>query len=126
MATPWLKSHTGTKRHRKLVNLSKDLRLKKVYVLGHLHALWHETLEQCEDGDLSGCCNETIADFAEFDGDAAKFVSLLQQHGFLDKGLLVHDWIDYAGAFLIGRYKNNDTRKLAAIWKKHGRSYGTS
>lgn len=125
MATPWLRSHTGTKRNRKVINLSKELRLKKVYVLGHLHALWHETLEQCEDGDLSTCSDETIADFAEFEGDATKFVSLLQKHGFLDKKL-IHDWIDYAGAFLIGRYKNNEKEKLVAIWKKHGRDYGTS
>lgn len=125
MATPWLKSHTGTKRHRKLVNLSHELRLKKVYVLGHLHALWHETLEQCEDGDLSQCSDETIADWAQFEGDAAKFVSLLQKHKFLDKKL-IHDWIDYAGAYLTTRYKTGDPHKLIEIWKKHGRKYGTS
>lgn len=125
MATPWIKSHTGTKRNRKVIALSHDLRLKPVYVLGHLHALWHETIEQCEDGDLSCLTDKTIAEFAGFNGDGTKFVSLLQKHAFLDKKM-VHDWLDYAGSFLIARYKTSNPTRLVEIWRKHGKTYGTS
>src|SRR4051812_32080264 len=111
----WIESHTVTLRHRKLLAMAADLRLKPVYLLGHFHALWHTALEQQEDGDLSAWSDQLIADAAGYSGKASKLVSLLQSHrwfGYYDdqgKAIagtekLIHDWLDYAGKFLIARY----------------------
>ena len=122
---PWIESHTVLLRHRKVIELAKDLRLKPVYVLGHLHALWHAALEQQEDGDLSSWSDDLIAETACYQGSAPEFVSLLQQHGWLD-GKLLHDWLDYAGRFLIAKYHYTNRLKLKTIWIKYGRNYGKS
>jgi hypothetical protein len=118
----WIESHTILLRHRKLIALAKALRLKPVYCLGHLHALWHVAMEQAEDGDLSSWTDEFVAESAGFQGDAPRFVSLLQTHGWLD-GKILHDWLEYAGRFLHGKYSGK-RGKLVDIYAKHGRIYG--
>lgn len=121
----WIESHTLLLRHRKLIALAKALRLKPVYCLGHLHALWHVAMEQAEDGDLSSWSDEFIAESAGFQGDAPQFVSLLQMHGWLD-GKILHDWLDYAGRFLRGKYSTREKTKLVEIWAKYGKVYGNA
>lgn len=115
----WIESHTVLSRHRKLKELALLLRLKPVYAMGHLHALWHDALEQQEDGDLSAWSDELIAESAQFDGDAPKFVSLLQDCGWLD-GRLIHDWLEYAGRYLESKYRTSNPKRLIEIWAKHG------
>src|SRR5205085_1709759 len=39
-------------------------------------------------------------------------------------GKLIHDWLDYAGRFLISKYSSKNKERLVEIWKLHGRSYG--
>lgn len=120
---PWIESHTVLLRHRKLLELARELRLRPSHALGHLHALWHAALEQQEDGDLSSWTDEFIADSSDYPGDAPKYVRLLQKHGWID-GRLLHDWLDYAGAFLTGKYHTSKRGRLSDIWRKHGREYG--
>jgi len=115
----WIESHTVILRHRKIRTLAKDLRLKPVYVMGHLHALWHAVLEQQEDGDLSSWDDDLISDLSAYQGDAPQYVSLLQKHGWLD-GKLIHDWMDYAGRYLETKYRTSNPDYLKAIKKKHG------
>jgi len=120
---PWVESHSVLVRHRKLIGLSRDLRLKPVHAMGHLHALWHVAIEQQEDGDFSSWDDAMIAAAAEFTGDAPQFVSLLRKHRWLDGGLL-HDWLDYAGLYLTRKYASGNRKRLEDIWQKHGRAYG--
>lgn len=120
---PWIESHTVLSRHRKLAELARALRLRRAHAMGHLHALWHAALEQQEDGDLSSWSDEFIAEQSDFPGDAPQYVRLLQEHGFLD-GRLLHDWLDYAGRYLIKRYGSKRKDRLFEIWAKHGRVYG--
>lgn len=101
-----------------MIELAKDLRLKPVYLLGHLHALWHVALEQQEDGDLSSWSDELIAEMSGFDGDGPQYVSLLQAHGWLD-GKVLHDWLDYAGKYLTAKYRTANPKKLRQILFKH-------
>lgn len=120
----WIKSHTILLRHRKLAEFAKALRLKPVYALGHLHALWHSALEQQEDGILSSWSDDFIAMSSDVTSDASSYVRLLQEYGWLD-GRVIHDWLDYAGGYLITKYKTSNRQKLADIWQAHGRVYGT-
>lgn len=99
------------------------MRIRPAYLIGHLHLLWHAALEQAEDGDLTRWSDEFIAESADFPGDAPQFVRLLQDHKWLD-GKLLHDWPDYAGKYLVGKYAKDHRDKLVAIWAKHGRIYG--
>lgn len=114
----WIESHTILIRHRKLIELSKDLRLKPVYTMGHLHALWHAALEQQEDGDLSSWSDELIAEMASYSGDAPQFVRLLQQHKWLD-GKIIHDWLDFVGKYLTTKYRTSNPKRLKEIYKIH-------
>lgn len=118
----WVESHTVLSRHRKMKELARSLRLKPVYVMGHLHALWHDALEQQEDGNLTKWSDDLIAESSQFDGDAPKYVSLLQEHGWLD-GRLIHDWLDYAGRYLESKYRTSDPERLVGIWMLHGKVY---
>lgn len=122
----WIESHTVLIRHRKLTSTAHALRLKPVYLLGHLHALWHTVLEQQEDGDLSSWDDDSIANAACYGDSAAKFVSLLLSHKWLDDARTIHDWLDYAGLYLIRKYAKRNKPRLAEIWAKHGKVYGQS
>ena len=108
-----------------MIELAKELRLKPVFALGHLHALWHAALEQQEDGDLSSWSDDLIAEMSAFDGSAPQYVSLLQQHQWLD-GKILHDWLDYAGGYLRSKYHHTNRRWLINTWLKHGKRYGKS
>lgn len=119
----WIESHTVLSRHRKVKETARALRIRPAYLIGHLHLLWHAALEQAEDGDLTCWSDEFIAESADFPGDAPQFVRLLQDHGWLD-GRLVHDWPDYAGKFLMGKYAGSHRERLVEIWAKYGRIYG--
>lgn len=127
----WIESHTQLGRHRKLIEAARSLRLRPVYLMGHLHALWHATLEQAEDGDLSSWSDDMIAHAAEYPGEPSEFVRRLYAARWLDGDLdaqprrvLIHDWLDHAGLYLTRKYGNRGKEKLAAIWSKHGREYG--
>lgn len=121
----WIESHTPLIRHRKLVTFAKALRMKPAHVMGHLHAMWHTALEQQEDGDLSSWSDDLIAEASAFTGDSAHYVRLLREHGWLD-GALIHDWLDYAGRYLIRKYGSSNKLRLKEIWRKHGRDYSVS
>src|SRR5688572_14781060 len=103
----WIKSHTVLIRHRKLVELARELRLRRSYTMGHLHSLWHTALEQQDDGDLSSWSDELIAESSDFPGDAPQWVRLCQKYRWLDDKL-IHDWPDYAGAYLISKYSGSN------------------
>jgi len=119
----WIRVSTGLQRHRKVRELAHDLRLRPVYVVGHLTALWGDVLEQQEDGNLSSWSDDMISMSADYSGDAPRFVSLLQKHGFLD-GRIVHDWLEYVGPYLTGKYKTSNLKRLREIWLSHGHQYG--
>lgn len=119
----FIKLYTGLIRHRKLIELAKDLKIKPVHALGHLTTLWCAALEQAQDGDLSSWSDEFIAYSAHYDEDPINFVKLLQKNGWLDDRIL-HDWLDYAGRYLMNRYGKSEKHVLENIWKKHDKLYG--
>lgn len=115
---PWIESHTVLLRHRKVLQLADDLSIQPVYVIGHLHALWHCALEQQEDGDLSEWPDSMIAQAAAYTGDPLHFVECLQARKWLD-GKMLHDWLEYAGRYLTVKYRTANPLKLLKIHKRH-------
>jgi hypothetical protein len=136
MATPYIKSYTGALRNRKVIALAETLRLSPIYALGHLHSLWYAAMEQQDDGDLTQWSDMMIAASFGRSKEPAELVLLLQQLGLLgyrhpeSKEMilgterLIHDWIDFAGDYLRGRYAGKNKAKLVVIWAKHLREYG--
>lgn len=133
---PWIESHTELIRHWKLTGLAESLRICPAYALGHLHALWHTSLEQRPDGDLSVWNDKTIASASQFRGDAAEFVRLLVSYrwlGYFDsRGVipgtekLIHDWLDYAGRYLAESKFKRDPQKLTTVRRLHSPVRGLS
>lgn len=121
---PWIESHSVLIRHRKLKQFARELNIKPVTALGHLHCLWHTAIEQAEDGDLSKWAIGSIADAANWEGSEKEFLSAALSSGFLDNGNLLHDWLDYAGRYLTSKYKTSNLSRLSEIWAKYGRIYG--
>jgi len=119
----WIESHTILIRHRKIIELARELRLRRSYIMGHLHALWHAALEQAEDGDLSQWSDELIAEMSDYPGSAPQYVRLLQKYGFLDNKI-IHDWLDYSGKYLETKYRSSNPQKIIDIWAKHNIEYG--
>jgi hypothetical protein len=115
---PWIQSHTNVERHRKTIAVAEDLNDSPVHISGHLHALWHEVLDQQEDGNLAGWSNRMIARYAQWDGDADQFADALRRRGFID-GDLIHDWLEYAGRYLQSKYRSHHPEKLQRIQELH-------
>lgn len=128
---PWIESHTLLAGHRKVLGCARELRIRPVYLIGHLHAFWHTVLEQCEDGDITSWDNEFIAHAALWTGDADRFFEALTNPDrpwidLLGGRKVVHDWLDSAGRYLESRYRTADPLRLVAIWEKHHRVYKLS
>lgn len=102
----WIESHTVLGRHRKVLELAKEMRLKPAHIIGHLHLLWHSALEQQENGDLTKWSDDLICELSGSPCEASHWVRLLQKHGWLDNRIL-HDWWDYAGNYLQSKYSHN-------------------
>lgn len=121
----WIESHTVLIRHRKTIELSAWLSIKPVAVMGHLTALWHSALEQQEDGCLGRWADIMIARYAAWEGNPEEFVKGLIEVGWMDPDRKLHDWLDYAGRYLISRYKTSNPNRLVEIWLRHGIDYKT-
>lgn len=115
-AMPWIESHISMSRHPKTRRLARALDVTTPQAIGHLHALWHWTLEFYEDGRLPGdaVTRADIADGAMWDGDAGVFVDALIACGWVDVDgdtLAIHDWSDYAGRYLNMRESNAERQR---------------
>ena len=117
----WIESHQSLLDHPKTRRCAAMLGIPRVYVIGHLHALWYWALDNAEDGDVTRA-GADLAFIAEYDGDPERFVAALTDCGigadgvgFLERDgdrLLIHDWHGYAGK-LIERRSADRERKAA-------------
>src|SRR3990167_5559970 len=119
----WVESHTVLLRHRKLIQLALDLKIKEVVAMGYLHALWHAALEQQEDGNLEKWSDEFLATVSQVESNPKAYRESLERNNWLNNGL-IHDWLDYAGRWLMNKYATSNPEKLKLIWSIHGRVYG--
>lgn len=101
----WIELHQTLPRHPKLIRLANRLRVPRAQVAGHLTFLWLWTLDYAPSGDLSAFGPAEISAAADFGGDAELFAKALIETGWLDEGLQVHDWHEYAGRLIDDRVK---------------------
>lgn len=112
----WIESNEELAAHPKTKKAARLLEITIPTMLGHLHLLWWWCLKYAQDGDLSQYEAADLADAAAWEGDATRFVRALldcgpgESFGFLeeieDGGLMVHDWMDYAGKLIERRQAN--------------------
>jgi len=123
----WIESNQELARHPKAKKAARMLGISVPAVVGHLHFLWWWCLEYAQDGDLSQFDDSDIADAAGWEGEAKPFIQALidcgpgESFGFLeqseDGGILIHDWMDYAGRLIEKRQAN--TKRMRNARAKH-------
>ena len=101
----WIELHQTLPRHPKLIRLANRLRVPRAQAAGHLTFLWLWTLDYAPTGDLSAFGPAEISAAADFGGDAEMFAQALRETGWLDEGMQVHDWHEYAGRLIEDRVK---------------------
>lgn len=122
---PWIESHSTLRTHKKLKNLCEKLRINRREGIGLLQCLWWWTITNREDGDLSGLFDHDIAMACDWQKDSKALLKTLHESGFIDrKTNRLHDWLDYAGPYLVKKYASHKKEKLKKIWELHGKTYG--
>jgi hypothetical protein len=81
--------------------------------IGLLHLLWWWCLDYAQDGDLMVCSDEDIADAVLWEGDAQELREALTAVGFLEDGVRIHDWHEYAGKLIEKREANAERMRRA-------------
>jgi len=97
----WIEVHQSLPTHRKTKKFARELGLKAqagtAQAIGHLTMLWLWSVDNAIDGDLSGVDPQDIADAAGWIKAPRILIGALFDSGFLDEGMVIHDWDDYAG-----------------------------
>lgn len=106
----WIESHQDIGQHPKTYALSTALNVDLPTAVGLLHLLWHFTLKFAwRDGDLSKFHPNAISQSIGWQRDPKALIDGLQSTGWLD-GMIVHDWLDYAGKIVHDRVYNEQRR----------------
>lgn len=94
----WIKSWRSLRTSPKLKRVARRLEVPPAQAIGHLHCLWWWAVDHAPDGDLNQYDAEDLADAAEWDGDADRFVEVLRTcgakggPGFIDPDGFLNDW----------------------------------
>jgi hypothetical protein len=108
----WIESHIELGEHPKVYELCHRLEIRKPEAVGLLHLLWHFVMKFAwRDGDLRRFTPTMLVRALDWRGDAEGLISALQQSGWLDNDMKVHDWLDYAGKVVKDRLYNELRRK---------------
>ena len=126
----WVEFHGAKiKRLKKFHDFRTAVRWSAIESLGFLGSFWSEVIEVCESGDVTGWTPSYLAQVTGLKDSLGERVwDALVTYHWLDKRpderIVVHDWLDYAGSFLRGKYHKDNRERLVEIWAFHGRSYG--
>lgn len=109
---PWIESHSTLRAHKKLKPFCDDLKITRAAGIGHLHMLWWWTLDNRDNGDLSGLFDRDIAVACDWTNDPKLLIKALKKHGWLHDNGQIHDWSHYAGRLLQDRERKRLRRVL--------------
>lgn len=113
----WIESHQELLNHPKVFDLAELMGWNNHETIGRLHAFWWWCLSYAQDGDLSRFRNSQIAASAGVQHEKAdKCVESMISAKWIDKQngkAYVHDWWDYAGRYLQGKYSKEPDK-----WRK--------
>lgn len=110
----WIESNQEVVRHPKTRKLARLLGCSVVTAVGHLHCLWWWAVDFAQDGFISKYDECDIAEACMWECDPSEYVAALLKSGYVDRaesGLVIHDWIDYAGRLIVQRDIKKDQTK---------------
>lgn len=121
----WIEAQQSLRSHPKLMKLSRLLGDEYVSTVGRLVLFWNWCLDYAEDGHLDRYSAAELATAASWDGPPEQFQESMINCGLIDaEPLRIHDWLDYAGLYLIRKYSTLHRKKLVAIWSGYNLRYG--
>jgi len=120
----WIESHQSLEEHPKLVRICALTNWNQDEAIGKLMRLWWWALQYAEDGDLSRFSPDQYLSRLDKNIPPDTLLEHLKAAYLITKNGLIHDWVDYAGKYLIKKYSSHYKKKLKMIWAKHGRKYG--
>lgn len=113
----WIELHQAVWTHRKTLEFADLLGVPPVVAVGHLAALWSWAVDSAPTGQLGDIRATILARAAQWTGeDATAFAAAAVQAGYLDEtpaGLVLHDWMDYAGRLVAQRAANRDRMRAS-------------
>jgi hypothetical protein len=119
----WIESHTTLEKHPKTVLLRRRMRWSQNETVGFLHRFWWLVLDYAPTGLVSALTAEVMAESMGMDsGTFDRAMSEMEQAGFLRRtadGILVNDWIEYAGTYL----RTIKFRRSPEKWRETERLY---
>ena len=107
----WIELHQAVWTHRKTFELAALLDLDETYAAAHVIRLWTWALDNAPDGDVRRMSARAIAFGAGWRGDSDAFVQALIDSGWLDEGMQIHDWQEYAGRLIERRLQDAERKR---------------
>lgn len=116
----YIPSHQSLREHPKLKRFARQLGIKEVHAIGHLHCFWWWSLDYAPGGCLRNHDALDIAIGSEWDGDAELYVQALIDCRFIDRSdsfgeneytYTVHDWDEYGGKYQEKLEKDRDRKR---------------
>lgn len=115
----WIESHIELGQHPKVFHLCQFLEIDKPEAVGVLHLLWHFTMKFAwRDGDLKRFSPLAVADAIGWKKDAELLMRGLQECGWIDAEMKVHQWLEYAGKLVTDRLYKESRRKSSTKFDK--------
>jgi hypothetical protein len=116
----YTQTHVGLLDHPKFLDAAELLDGDKAAVLYHLTLLWQWAMTHAEDGDLTRYSDRHLERTMQWSGTPGGLIEILVDVGFLDReerddpsgdglvGLVIHDWQDWSGSFLVERTEDEE------------------
>lgn len=120
----WIESHQELERHPKMLELKQIMGWSLNETIGALHRFWWWCVDYAETGDLRKYNDEQLTAVIGLDNKQSKvFIEAMVKVKWLERDpyFRIHDWWDYAGRYLQGKY-GREPKKWKAIQKLYGKS----
>lgn len=116
----YIPSHQSLRDHPKLKRFARQLGIKEVHAIGHLHCFWWWALDYAPNGSLENHDALDIAIGSEWEGDPEVYVQSLVDCRFIERvdsfnetgcTYIVHDWDEYGGKYQEKLLKDRDRKR---------------
>lgn len=110
----WIKIYDTLPDHPKVIQTANVLKMDKDLFVGKLIRLWAWAVRNREDGTFQADDAETIAEVMRYKDEPNTLVNAMRTAGLFDAteaGLVIHDWMDYAGRLIEQREKHRERER---------------
>lgn len=105
--------------HPKVIDLSCRLGISLPQTVGHLEFFWSFVAQKTPQGDIGKWSDAVISRAVHWDGDPEKFVTALEDSGFIDRcaerRYIVHDWKEHMPNWVRAKLKRDEKEALSPV-----------